>query len=1003
MCSLVGFLLPRRKGLTSKMHISRLLRLLVTLTVLLVLVFALTPQTIRADASLVVNTTADEDGTGVNCSLREAIKAAKTDVDYGGCVGSGTYGDDTITFDSGVFATAQTITLTGNLPIPLNSSVMTITGPGASLLTVSGANLYRPFTIAPNAFVKISGVTISQGNGGGIAVWSSSVLILSDSIISNNVTASDGGGIQVSSISNLIVSNTKFINNAAGGRGGAIDSSTSSVDVTDSTFSGNSATLAGGAIANENFSDLTVSGSTFSGNSSADGGSISGNGIIVNSTFSGNTASDQGGAVYNDTTGILKFINSTLSGNTALSGGGVYTANSPLTLINSIVANSSGGDCASSNSTLTISYSLIEDGSCGITNGVNGNLTGDPLLDSQGLQNHGGLTQTIALWFISPAKDTGDNAGATNGFGTALTTDQRGTGYDRIVYSTVDMGAYEYQMDSDYDGLDDTWEYAHFGNLNQTGTDDPDNDGCNNGCEEMQGLDPNNPDTDGDMLKDGEEIYGMVTSTGTYYSNPLMVDSDYDGISDYNEIHGTPPTNPSPPDSDSDGLLDVWERNFFHNLDQFGVDDPDADLCDNVCEMFNGTNPLSADSDGDALLDSDEMHGVYGYVTNPLKKDTEGDGLWDGDEVLLYGSNPLVADTDSDGLKDGEEVNQYLTSPIQTDSDADGLSDYAEVKTYFTNPIVADSDADGLNDYAEVHTYGTDPTQADTDEDGLTDGVEVQTYHTDPLMVDTDDDGLTDGEEVNTYLTSPILADSDNDTTPNNLGHSLSDSDELFTYFTDPLDADTDQDGFSDYDELFVYDTDPTQMNPAVPIPLSPANGNITTNTRPLFTWSAVSDISDYEIKLDVVNPPRATYTGLNLGTSFTPPGTLYAGTYYWQVRALGANGATSPWSDVQTLTIDSTADAAPTRNVVSSAHPIFTWSPVTLATGYEVEIAADSNFTILVRTSGLLPSNATSYASPDELSNGTWYWRIHARNADNITWGTWSTTEMVQVRVIVP
>jgi subtilisin family serine protease len=45
-------------------------------------------------------------------------------------------------------------------------------------------------------------------------------------------------------------------------------------------------------------------------------------------------------------------------------------------------------------------------------------------------------------------------------------------------------------VDSDDDGLDDSWEMAHFGNLNQSGLDDPDGDGSWNAREQILGTNP---------------------------------------------------------------------------------------------------------------------------------------------------------------------------------------------------------------------------------------------------------------------------------------------------------------------------------------------------------------------------------------------------------------------------------------------------------------------------------------------------------------------------------
>ncbi len=48
-----------------------------------------------------------------------------------------------------------------------------------------------------------------------------------------------------------------------------------------------------------------------------------------------------------------------------------------------------------------------------------------------------------------------------------------------------------FEADSDGDGLPDSWEQLHFGNLAAGPTDDPDNDGKNNSVEWQNGTDPN--------------------------------------------------------------------------------------------------------------------------------------------------------------------------------------------------------------------------------------------------------------------------------------------------------------------------------------------------------------------------------------------------------------------------------------------------------------------------------------------------------------------------------
>jgi uncharacterized repeat protein (TIGR01451 family) len=197
--------------------------------------------------------------------------------------------------------------------------------------------------------------------------------------------------------------------------------------------------------------------------------------------------------------------------------------------------------------------------------------------------------------------------------------------------------------------------------------------------------------------------------------------------------------------------------------------------------------------------------------------------------------------------------------------------------------------------------------------------------------------------------------------------------------------------------------TQQTQVVPApgVPTPLSPANGSSTNNTQPTFTWSAVNGITNYEIQLDIVDPPLATYSGFNIGTTFKPPAPLLYTTYYWRIRSLDEFDIPSPWSDTQILIVYSPDTVAPVRSVSNTAFPTLSWIPVSWANGYEVEISADKIFMTVVYSSGTLPPTATSYTSLDELPSGTWYWRVRALKSDDVTWSAWSNVETIQI--IVP
>ena len=112
----------------------------------------------RLMSTFTVTNTADS-GPG---SLRYEIDQANS-----------TAGANTVDFDSTVFNTPQTITLTGGqLELSNTSGMETITGPAAGV-TVSGGGLGRVFQVDANVTASISGLTITggqvSGSGGGLA------------------------------------------------------------------------------------------------------------------------------------------------------------------------------------------------------------------------------------------------------------------------------------------------------------------------------------------------------------------------------------------------------------------------------------------------------------------------------------------------------------------------------------------------------------------------------------------------------------------------------------------------------------------------------------------------------------------------------------------------------------------------------------------------------------------------------------------------------------------
>lgn len=179
---------------------------------------------------------------------------------------------------------------------------------------------------------------------------------------------------------------------------------------------------------------------------------------------------------------------------------------------------------------------------------------------------------------------------------------------------------------------------------------DRDFDGLTNAEEEKLGTDPDNPDSDGDGLKDNEEAM-------TYHTNPMKADTDGDGLTDNLEVLKYR-TSPLEMDTDGDRLSDGEELLKFK------------------------TNPTMTDTDGDKLTDGEE---VLTYRTNPLDFDTDKDSLTDFDEVQKYHSNPLLADTDGGGKKDGDEV-KAGTDLLQKEDDIDKV-ELAQKPAETTEPV----------------------------------------------------------------------------------------------------------------------------------------------------------------------------------------------------------------------------------------------------------------------------------------------------------------------------
>lgn len=342
--------------------------------------------------SFVVTSNADS-GAG---SLRNIIQTA--------CPGA------TITFDPSVTGTISLTT--GDLLI---NKALTITGPGANVLAVSGNHQSRIFNIASGTgnTVNVTGLTIKDGStkadgtdfygGGGVLIVTGTVNLTDCLITGNSATNSgnpDGGGVDneggAVTINRCSITNNTIINNVAS----------------------NGAFYFGGGVFSEGTS-LAITNSTITGNSCGPYG-------------------NGGGLAYFT---AVTLTNSTVYGNSANNGGNIYRAGSTLTFKNSIIAGGTligtGGTGIDLNGAAGLSsadFNLIQTTTGATISGTTThNITGvSPNLLT--LANYGGSTPTLLPAPNSPVINVGDTALTTG-------TDQRNL--TRFIGGQADIGAVE--------------------------------------------------------------------------------------------------------------------------------------------------------------------------------------------------------------------------------------------------------------------------------------------------------------------------------------------------------------------------------------------------------------------------------------------------------------------------------------------------------------------------------------------------------------------------------
>jgi hypothetical protein len=195
---------------------------------------------------------------------------------------------------------------------------------------------------------------------------------------------------------------------------------------------------------------------------------------------------------------------------------------------------------------------------------------------------------------------------------------------------------------------------------------------------------------------------------------------------------------------------------------------------------------------------------------------------------------------------------------------------------------------------------------------------------------------------------------------------------------------------------------------PEVPVLQAPPDDNSPSSAieEVVFQWSPSLGANTYDLQVsasDQFTTLVVNATGIK-STRYSPPTTVDNGAYFWRVRARNVSNAVGDWSEVSTFYRAWPApDSPPNHRVtlltpsngdLSVGLPEFSWTPVRLASSYELQLGDDPLFspgtfvTCSTQHTSFIPLSA---CDPDP--GDTHYWRVRPIDGPEPVTGLWSST----------
>jgi hypothetical protein len=185
------------------------------------------------------------------------------------------------------------------------------------------------------------------------------------------------------------------------------------------------------------------------------------------------------------------------------------------------------------------------------------------------------------------------------------------------------------------------------------------------------------------------------------------------------------------------------------------------------------------------------------------------------------------------------------------------------------------------------------------------------------------------------------------------------------------------------------------------PSPMSPAAGAVLTfPTDPLlFTWGAMAGAQSYELQVDDDDAFVGATAIPTKNTSYVVSEPKTVGqVFYWHVRGV-SGGIYSAWSSTFSFTIQWPSVPAllyPAANQ-QLTDLYFSWTAVPGAATYDLQVSPNGDWAnnLTVNQTAVM---GTRYAPPRALNNGSYFWRVRARDAATTpNNGAWSEERQFQ------